>query len=359
MHIQNIDTSIHNYSLDDIKAIYDIEDDEYTLYDIETKHSELIQKCKQYNKIKYFFEQCKSKLIAEYYELQYAKQKKLLQNQSISLKEKEYKNLEDNKTTVNDYITKQLIINSKFRQHFQVSESNDFIIELPYTLTNVTSLKLKSIESINSCYAISDAKKNNIFYINDNKITVPDGNYTSVELIDTLNEILITYNIEAIFDKIKGTSTLRHTSSVDFELNFNVDNLEFYDTFGYIMGFRRNPYPYDIGSSYTSESLMDIRGDKYFYVYLDEYINSSTYDTIISFKKNDYFCKNIIGRIANIADIYTIQFEDNSDNINKIRYYFGPVNIKKLHIKLLDENGELLMNNNTDYSITLEIQQKI
>ena len=39
------------------------------------------------------------------------------------------------------------------------------------------------------------------------------------------------------------------------------------------------------------------------------------------------------------------------------RTYFGPVNIKKLHIKLLDELGRKVDLNNRDFSFGIEIEQ--
>ncbi len=39
------------------------------------------------------------------------------------------------------------------------------------------------------------------------------------------------------------------------------------------------------------------------------------------------------------------------------RAYFGPVNIKKLHIKLLDELGRTVDLNNNDFSFSIQLEQ--
>ena len=39
--------------------------------------------------------------------------------------------------------------------------------------------------------------------------------------------------------------------------------------------------------------------------------------------------------------------------LNRSRNYFGPVNISKLHISLLDEYGRILNLNNMDWSMAL------
>ena len=41
------------------------------------------------------------------------------------------------------------------------------------------------------------------------------------------------------------------------------------------------------------------------------------------------------------------------DRLNRTREYFGPVNIDRLHISLLDEYGRELELNNMDWSMTL------
>ena len=45
---------------------------------------------------------------------------------------------------------------------------------------------------------------------------------------------------------------------------------------------------------------------------------------------------------------------NNGDMVNKTRNFFGPVDIQKLHIQLLDEYGRNLNMNNMDYSFCLD-----
>ena len=48
---------------------------------------------------------------------------------------------------------------------------------------------------------------------------------------------------------------------------------------------------------------------------------------------------------------------DDSENHTKSRKYHGPVDINKIHIKLIDQYGRLVDLNNMDYSFSLEITQ--
>ena len=49
-----------------------------------------------------------------------------------------------------------------------------------------------------------------------------------------------------------------------------------------------------------------------------------------------------------------VLFDDPSDKITKKRHYFGPVNIDKLHIQLIDEYGTEIDMNYNDFSFALE-----
>jgi hypothetical protein len=48
--------------------------------------------------------------------------------------------------------------------------------------------------------------------------------------------------------------------------------------------------------------------------------------------------------------------DDNSSPLTKTRKYNGPVNIRNLFIKILDQYGEIIDLNNMDYSLTLELE---
>ena len=96
-----------------------------------------------------------------------------------------------------------LSINSKFRENTSKS-STDFIIELNDPYHNVVSMKLASIELINSYYTISEYLRTNKFSVNffqynivtndvsqnsifTEEFTIPDGNYSVTELVTIIN----------------------------------------------------------------------------------------------------------------------------------------------------------------------------
>lgn len=66
--------------------------------------------------------------------------------------------------------------------------------------------------------------------------------------------------------------------------------------------------------------------------------------------------RDIIAKLPNVATQEDLIFEDSSDRIFKKRNYFGPVRLKKLRFRLLDENGTVVNNNNGELSISLQIE---
>jgi hypothetical protein len=48
--------------------------------------------------------------------------------------------------------------------------------------------------------------------------------------------------------------------------------------------------------------------------------------------------------------------ETDGSSLTKTRRYNGPVNIKKIHVRLLDRFGDVIDLNNMDYSFTLELE---
>ena len=411
-----IDTDINNYTIDDIADIFGLG---YTYNEDEVIKSYSVLKYKTRNKpnLIEFFEKCKCKLLNDadsnhvevndnddddnddndddnndnddnsdsdevsdnqhINNINMTTKPSLLEsiykdNNIIHTEDTDYHNLTLDKEIIDKYkhgtafqynfLDKLLIINSKFRENARTTQSNDFIINLPYFLENVISLKLKAVDNIHSTYLINNEIQNNFLIVDGIKITIPDGQYSESDLIIEINTQLSENgisNITASLSDITSKVSFAHlTPSTTFGLSFEeIETDSFYNSLGYILGFRDNPN--EISDIYISDSLIDINAHKYFYVSVDDYIHNSVCDNIICFGKNDFFYKNILGRVEMKSEYSNKQFIDNRDRIDKVRFYNGTVNINKFRIRLFDEQGRLLQNNNTDYSITLEIRQKI
>jgi hypothetical protein len=101
-------------------------------------------------------------------------------------------------------ISKCMTVDTRFRENFSTTTSSDFIIQLPNRLNKVVSMQLTSIELPMLFYTISASYGNNYLYIYVNTqefqgapineyemiLIVPDGIYSTMDLLDTINKLL-------------------------------------------------------------------------------------------------------------------------------------------------------------------------
>jgi hypothetical protein len=270
------------------------------------------------------------------------------------------------KTTTN--IT--MAMNTLFRDTTGLSIPSDCVFTMSYTLKNVVSMKLLSIELPEKIYLLSDVLQNNVFFVSDtgtgeeSLIVIPEGCYDqnslAIALTNVLNTSLNSTNYSAIINPISGKTVITNSFN-NFEMKFvipSVTNQNIVKTFGWILGFRL-PY-YREQDSYTSESLYNGDALEYFYFVLNDY-NLSYTSNMFAIFNNSYIDKNILAKIPytnnnnNVTNAMTY-FEHNIDIISPKRKYFGPVDIKKMGVQLLNKFGDIVPLNLMDYSFTLEME---
>ena len=149
-------------------------------------------------------------------------------------------------------------------------------------------------------------------------------------------------------------------TTFNFTLDFikDVNGLENKSTplplkMGWILGFRNGVYTDN--SSYTSEGIIDLLAHRYIYLVVNDY-NNNVNDGFYASFTDSILNKNILARIAITGGGFNIISQNNLGLITYPRQYFGPVNIQKLQIQLLDEYGRILDLNNMDYSICLTME---
>ena len=273
-------------------------------------------------------------------------------------------------------LNQNLNLNSCFRQNYYQTNPCDFIYNIPIEIKNVLSLRLISLEIPNAWYLFSHIQKNNIFNIEiktniDVKtftIVIPDGNYDCDSLQLFLNT---TYFFESPMDNylkhirfyidsysLRTRFEILETASEFTEFSFSLKfvegiNQNIINTCGWILGFRLANY-LNIKEKIQSEALFDGGGDRYIYVAINDYqYNNNTLNTVC-FDKS-ILNEEVIAKIPMInGKLSLIVTEDNP--LTKIRRYTGPINISKLHIKILDKFGFIIDLNNMDYSITIELE---
>ena len=65
---------------------------------------------------------------------------------------------------------------------------------------------------------------------------------------------------------------------------------------------------------------------------------------------------NILAIIPVTSNSFNICFDNGVNLLEKKREYYGPVNIQRLKIQLLNQYGEILCLNNMDFSFSLEFE---
>lgn len=303
--------------------------------------------------------------------------------------------------TINNILT----INSKFRDQVpkfiydKNNTSTDFSIMLTEPFNNVVSLKLASLEFMNSYYSISEYLKTNIFTIKTynlntttnaitnlytREITINEGSYTSDTMVTTLNAIFdadaslnmvtTTYNglKGKIYFLIKDPPPAPPPAGTEYAFNliFTISEDKtrpIFLNYGWIMGFQKEEYIFLTDyvktvtptkeKGFNPEASLDFTGTKFFLLEVNDYNNNSP--AVLKYNTNDRYwfnVKDILAKIPNVSSAYSLIFEDSSDRVFKTRKYFGPVKLQKLRIRLLDENGKLVDFNGADIVISFEVE---
>ena len=127
-------------------------------------------------------------------------------------------------------------------------------------------------------------------------------------------------------------------------------NIQF--TFGWMLGFRKFIYTGKL--SYISESVMDIIGPRYLYLVINDGNDSNTNSNFFS-ATGSGLPSDTIARISLKGAAFNIQTQNDFSVYTEPRYYFGPVTISKLRVRLMDEYQRLVNLNNNDISFTLRM----
>ena len=111
----------------------------------------------------------------------------------------------------------------------------------------------------------------------------------------------------------------------------------------------------------VSESAYNSSGDYFIYLSLNDFVQNTQSSNIVFFKdsimKYDVLAKIYLGQGLYMANIDTST--DDLNNQSKTRIYPGPVNIKKIHVTLLDEVGNVIDLNGMDITFSFEITRII
>ena len=123
---------------------------------------------------------------------------------------------------------------------------------------------------------------------------------------------------------------------------------------GWLLGYRFGKYSGN--TAYTSEGNYDFRGPRYLYLSIDDYNKNHSENIIGVFNSSLTQPENILARLSWKQYAFFATNNEPMDIVSNSRNYFGPVDIQKLHIQLLDLYGRTVFLDNMDYSFALEFK---
>ena len=276
--------------------------------------------------------------------------------------------------------TQNLNIDTRFRENYYASPATNYHLNLPIKMSSVMTMQLSAFEMPTTFYNVSKQYGNNFMTLTVTTtttsttsavLTIQDGNYTYDTITSYLNSILT--NLGNPFDSLIFVINIMNTSgsgqmvvgvkapidptTIQFSLNFQADKNGKEDKstplplkFGWTLGFRNGFYINN--STYVSEGVVDLLGPRYIYLVVDDY-NNNVNNNFYSAFSSSILNNNILARISMNANFFDILGQNNLSLITTPREYYGPVDIQKMNIQLLDEYGRVLDINNMDYSFCL------
>lgn len=284
-------------------------------------------------------------------------------------------------------IRKCISVDTRFRKNPFNTTNTDYTLQLPNRLSKVISLELSSFEiSPGTIPNISSSMQNNYVSVQiitssspgspySQLFTVPDGYYTEIALIATLNTLLVEtptntpYRfVEFVRDEATGRIQFQKKSTASglqsIGLNFAIQGEtgkiqnDYFARIGRLLGFTKPSGAYTGSLSYMADSLANVFADiPYIYVSVQDFQNRASY-AFEPICTEVPMSEAILARCSfQYSETTSVQSRVEPMTIQSVpRKYFGPVDIQRLHIQLLDSYGKVLqIPKHRDYSFCLTV----
>jgi hypothetical protein len=249
---------------------------------------------------------------------------------------------------------------------------------LPERINNVKNISVRNIEIPMSFYNISANLGNNYFGVYDSvagtsrTLVISDNEYTISTLITEINSKLValggnygdlSFNLvkNSVITSLKVGSSATNGIDINFavDANNNFDKYNFKNKIGWILGFRDLSYNIK-QTTRTAESIYDINNSRYLYLVIDEFSNGN-FNSFLTLNTMSQIKSNVISRITLNRTAYTFGSVLPANNYNGYlltdkRSYNGKVDLHKLKIQLVNENGLPIHLNGLGFSFCLEVE---
>jgi hypothetical protein len=253
-----------------------------------------------------------------------------------------------------------------------------YVLNLPERINNVKNICVRNIEIPMSFYNISSNLGNNYFGVYDvaagtsRTVVIADNEYTTSTLIAEINSKLtalggnfgdLSFNLvkNSFISSLKVGSSASSGIDVNFavDINNNFDKYNFKNKLGWMLGFR--DLSYNIRqTTRTAESIVDMNSCRYLYLVIDEFSNSKS-NSFLAVNTMSQIKSNIIARISLNKTTYPFSAILPANNFNGLlltdkRKYNGKVDLQKLKVQLVHENGVPVNLNGLGFSFCLEVE---
>ena len=246
---------------------------------------------------------------------------------------------------------RNLFMNSSFRNETdQHATTTNFDYIIPSEINNVVSMEITSLDiPSNSWYHFNNLS----FTYNTTDTVTLNGNYTATETVTKITAQLTDISI-SIDDNTQKITFTNDTAS-DVSITFSTDESSKKKSLGWLLGFRNMAYTIEGGGSIVSEGIIDTGANKYLYFCINDHQNNVNEMNSICVA-NNLSNKHILGKIS----IPSVSNQGNTTSFKSSytskRNYNGPVNLKRLHVQLLDKHGEIIDLNQMDFGFTLQLE---
>jgi hypothetical protein len=290
--------------------------------------------------------------------------------------------------------TTNYIFNTLFRDDYFNTVPDNCSFTMPNTIKNVMAISLSGIQIPNVSSNFSEVTRTNQLFIREDVtniegiVSLPSGNYTldlliidlekainiqllgswpnrfTVTILEHQRNIIISNSTYTFtMNIIKKDKSLYFSNSCLYNLDKNTNTYDIdpknklkpsdlYNTMGYLMGYRKPEY---VGlKSYVAESVFVDTFQDYYYLELNDYTGYQHANTI-GVLPTGLISNNIIAILPITTPKYIASFDNNSNFIFKTRNYLAPINLKKISIRFLGPEGELIDLKQTDYAFCLQV----
>ena len=306
-----------------------------------------------------------------------------------------------------DVTTSIYVFNTAARNDYFTTLPSNCTFDLPIKWKDVISISLASASIPNVMYAFNNEGGTNQIYIEEDGtglsglVTLPEGNYSPYSIpspsLLTITEVSFSEELEKLINITLGsgnrfkvnislstrkttisntTNTFRmnllvrdsNNSCSPFSSNIFIDYgpdyvpdkrqiplYSYIQTMGFLMGYRE--LVYSGSNSYVSESIFTNTYSTYLYFVLEDYTGSQTSsNTYGILGSGGILDSNILGVITINSNLFSTTFDNNSNFIYKKREYFGPVDISRITIRLINQRGNSVNLHDTDWNFSFQVK---